>query len=434
MPALIRLAWPIVVSMLSVSTMTLVDTLFVSQLGAGAVAGVGLAGVLVFALWCFPMGTVRAVKILVSQSVGAGHREEHGPYLGAALATAVSLGLAVAVIGTVGAPALKWLTETERSGQFACDYLRVRAWCSSGFLALVAIRETRQGLSDSRSVMYAMLLSNALNIALDYTFILQLHWGVEGAAWASNLSIFAELALIGWLHARRDGFRLSEARGLHLRQLLTLGIPSGIQLGLEVSSFSLMVAILASFSEAHAAANQIGIQVLHFAFLPAVAFAEAGSVFAGQAVGAGCPQLVPTIARLTLRLALLYAVVCGLTFYFGAEPIVSAFTQDPKLQALTTRLFGILAVFQLIDATYIVARGVLRGAGDVRFVALVGVVAAWVFTPTLTYALGYRLGWGVYGAWAGVSLEVVIATAVLWRRLHLTRFQAAPQSMAAATP
>jgi Na+-driven multidrug efflux pump len=60
---------------------------------------------------------------------------------------------------------------------------------------------------------------------------------------------------------------------------------------------------------------------------------------------------------------------------------------------------------------------VLRGTGDVRFVAVVGIIAAWAFTPPLTYLLGVRLGFGVYGAWVGITFEVLLATALLWRRL-----------------
>ena len=418
LPALIQLAWPIVISMLSVSTMTLVDTLFVSRLGSGAVAGVGLAGVLTFALWCFPMGVVRAVKILVSQATGAGQRSQFQQFLVAALMASVALGLLVTALGLLIAPLLLSVTATAESGRHAADYLSVRVLGSVVFLVLISVQETRQGFGDSRTMMFTTLLGNALNICLDYVFIFVCGFGVAGAAWASNVALTCELVVLGAVHVWRDGFQPAGFRLLHVKRLLSLGIPSGIQFGLEVSSFGLMVLILSSFSELHTAAHQIAIQVLHFAFLPAFAFAEAGSVLAGQAVGAGRPVLVSTVSKLTLRLALAYATVCGAVIFFGARPIAGAFTEQAELQALTINLFMITAVFQFLDAANLVARGVLRGTGDVRFVAFVGIVVAWVCTPPLTYVLGYWLGWGAYGAWIGLSGEVTLATLVLWRRLN----------------
>ena len=72
---LLRLAWPIAVSMLSYSIMTLVDTLLVGRLGPAALAGVGLGGTAAFALLCFSFGLIRGTKTLVSQAVGAGRRD-----------------------------------------------------------------------------------------------------------------------------------------------------------------------------------------------------------------------------------------------------------------------------------------------------------------------------------------------------------------------
>ena len=70
--ALLRLAGPIAISMLSYSVMTLVDTLVVGRLGAASLAGVGLGGMVAFALLCFWFGLLRGTKTLVAQAVGAG--------------------------------------------------------------------------------------------------------------------------------------------------------------------------------------------------------------------------------------------------------------------------------------------------------------------------------------------------------------------------
>jgi MATE family multidrug resistance protein len=66
----------------------------------------------------------------------------------------------------------------------------------------------------------------------------------------------------------------------------------------------------------------------------------------------------------------------------------------------------------------IVARGVLRGTGDVRFPAWTGVLSAWLLTPPLTWWLGGRLGWGALGGWLGMCAEVVVGALILWTRLE----------------
>ncbi len=177
LPALVKLAWPIVVSMLSVSTMTLTNMLFVSRLGASAIAAVGLGGILLFSLWCFPMGLVRAVKILISRAAGAGERHLFSPYTAAALQIAILLGVIVMVIGWIGAPFLVSVTETMESGELASKFLSTRLLTSVPFLCLIAIQEVRQGQGDSRTAMFTTVLGNAANILLDYVFVIRWGWG-----------------------------------------------------------------------------------------------------------------------------------------------------------------------------------------------------------------------------------------------------------------
>lgn len=419
--SLLTLAWPIVVSMLSVSTMTLTNMLFVSRLGPAAITAVGLGGVLLFSLWCFPMGLLRAVKILISRAAGAKTPELFAPYTAAGLQIAVGLGFVMMALGLSAAPWLSRLTETETSGALAGTFLGTRVLASVPFLCLIVIQEVRQGQGDSRTAMYTTLLGNLTNIALDYVFVIRMDWGVAGAAWASNTALTLEtLALVG-VHAWRSGISFLPGRKEHRREIWRLGIPTGIQFGLEVTSFGLMVLILSSFSEQHAAAHQIAIQVLHFCFLPAMALGEAGSVLIGQAFGAGRPELTLPISKMTLRVAMGYALFCGVVLLGGRYWIIGAFTSEVALFALTLRLFWIVPVFQVFDAANVVGRALLRGAGDVKFVAVAGILTAWVCTPPMAYILGHRLGYGVYGAWVGLCAEVLIATVVLWRRLWTLR-------------
>ncbi|MBI4510000.1 MAG: hypothetical protein HY698_10230, partial [Deltaproteobacteria bacterium] len=110
---LLRLSWPITLSTMSYSVMTLVSTLLVSRIGAAELAGVGLGGVTAFAFLCFAIGLLQATKILVAQAHGSGRREEIGRYLGASLLIATGLGLSILIAGQLAAPLLARITATD---------------------------------------------------------------------------------------------------------------------------------------------------------------------------------------------------------------------------------------------------------------------------------------------------------------------------------
>ncbi len=120
-----------------------------------------------------------------------------------------------------------------------------------------------------------------------------------------------------------------------------------------------------------------------------------------------------------------YTGACTVLLIFGSPLIASAFTVDPAVVGRTIGLLHIAAAFQIFDAANMVARGALRGAGDVRYPAVVGVVTSWVCTPPLCWLLGYRLGLGARGGWLGLSLEVIAGAALTWWRLESRRWKRA---------
>jgi len=93
------LAWPIAVSTLSYSVMTVVDTLLVGHIGRAELAGVGLGGISAFVLLCFSFGLLQGAKVLVSQAIGAGRPDRARAYQGAAVAVALAIGVVTVVLG-----------------------------------------------------------------------------------------------------------------------------------------------------------------------------------------------------------------------------------------------------------------------------------------------------------------------------------------------
>jgi MATE family multidrug resistance protein len=243
-----------------------------------------------------------------------------------------------------------------------------------------------------------------------------LELGVAGAAWAA---VFGQIVEAGALCALRGRELLPDLRrGVPvLREVMRLGLPNGLQMLIEVGSFLLLTLLIAAMSEAELAAHQIALHTIHFSFLPALAVGEAGSVMAGQAVGADRDDLVLEVARLAMWLAGAYTAACTAVLALGAPAIARAFTADAGVIAVAVPLMHVAAAFQVADAGNVVSRGILRGAGDVRFPAVVGIAAAWSLTPPLTWLLGRVLGMGAFGGWLGLCAEIMTVTVLFWLRI-----------------
>ena len=441
---LLRLAWPITISTVSYSVMMLVDTILVGHLGRSELAGVGLGGVMAFCLLCFSIGLLRGANTLVAQAVGAGRPAEARGYQAAAAATALALGVVTAALGQPIAGLLRHLAASAAAGDAVHTYLRIRILGAPLALLFVALREIRYGQGDSRGPMRATVLANLANIGLAYVFVFVWRLGVAGAAYATLIAHAIEAGVLGvpelWrglaaARASRAGGGSSAAAlrgpsagsmsGGQLRALWRLGVPLGIQFMLEVGSFGLLSLLISAMADVQMAAHQIALQVIHFSFLPAFAVAEAAAVLVGQAVGARRLELVPRLARLALVVTGSYALTWTIVLLLGARLIVSGFTADAAVVSVAVTLLRVATIFQIFDAANLVGRAALRGAGDVRYSAVVGVATSWLCTPPLAWLLGFRLKLGAVGGWIGLCLEIMVGAALLWWRLGRGDWRAA---------
>jgi len=255
-----------------------------------------------------------------------------------------------------------------------------------------------------------------VHIPLNYLLIFSAGWGIAGAAYATLFVQVLELAWL-WKIQAKSGFGFARARLEHLRAVFRIGLPTGSEFLLGVAAFSALVLLIARMGEADLAAHQVALQVLHFAFMPAVSIGEAASVLAGQAVGANDDKKVLGVAKNALWLAGLYATGCALIFVFGAEPLMRLFTSDIQVQAVGVHLLYVAAGFQIFDAANIVARAVLRGTGDVRVPALLAIGSGWSFVPGLTWFWGIHQGFGAVGGWLALTVDICVGALLFWWRL-----------------
>ena len=146
--------------------------------------------------------------------------------------------------------------------------------------------------------------------------------------------------------------------------------------------------------------------------------AESAAVLVGQAVGAGKDHLVPRVAKRALALGAGYSATCLVGYAVLGSAIARAMSAgDAALAARATMLLHVSLAFLVADAANVIARGVLRGTGDVRYAAVVGIATSWLTTPPLTILLGMHWGLGAVGGWIGLAVEILVGASLFWLRV-----------------
>lgn len=411
-----RLSGPMIVSLLSVSAMTLVDTLFIGWLGSTELAAVGLGGMGVFTVVSFGTALFGAARVRVGEAVGAGEQHVVRAELGAFLRVALVLGLGSTLLTAAGAYLLPLLGKDAATTHLARDYMLVRALSCPCVLVTQALAQWRQARGDSAGPMRATLLANVVHLPLDALFVFALGWGVSGAAWATLASAGTEVALLFALQ-KRDGFfwEQSSFRGALTSALR--GLPTGIERALDMIAFTAVPLLLLEVGAVHVAAHQIVLQLSLLSFLPLIALSDAVCILVSQAVGAQRPRLFVRLTRAGVTLTGAYALALGLLFVSIPSVLIRLFNEEPSVVAIGVRTLALAALLQGINAFYNLAKGILRGLSAIRFVAWVAVICAWVFTPPLTYLWGVRWGYGAPGAWMALCTETFVGTLIMGRRV-----------------
>lgn len=411
-----RLAWPTAVSMLSYALMSVIDTAFVgNKLGQSALSAAGVAGVLGWIIVCFGVGSLRAVKVAVSQELGNG-RQDNQDYLGGGLVLAGIYCVLGILAGALLTFQMELFFESASTAAEGARYLWIRLVGTPAFMLYCAIREYRYAYGDMRSPMYASIIANIVNVVLNWVFLYVLEMDVTGAAWGTSIGQFVEAGVLFAL-ARSDFHGLRQFRR-KVASIFSLGWPMGLQFLLEVSAFGVLTAILARISDLQVAAHQVAIQVQHLVFLPVVALGEAAAVLAGHAVGAKRFELVGKAARISMMMALGYVLAFGTFEFIFAEQISLWFVSDGVTELWVAPLLCLGAVFSIPDVANIVYRCVLRGTGDVRWPAFFTIASTWIFLPPLGYLMADYYGYGAVGGWLAFTAEITFITVVLALRFH----------------
>jgi MATE family multidrug resistance protein len=425
---MVRLALPLVFAEIGWMAMGVVDTMFVGRVSAEAIGAVGLGTILFYGIGIFASGLLLGLDTLVSQSFGAGDRDDcrhsliSGVWLSLFLIPIV-MGLIWALIPLLSAwgidPGVMRVTQ---------PYLRVLNWSAPFLLLFFGFRRYLQSVNIVRPIMLTLLTANLVNIFGNWVFVFgnlgAPRLGGEGAAWAtfsSRIYMAVVLALVIWKNDPGLPHVSWKPDFARVRELLRLGAPAAMQIGLETGVFAVVTVLMGKLGATALAGNQIALQTASMTYMMPLGISSAAAVRVGHAIGRGDHEGMARAGWMALGLGGTVMSCAALALLIFPYWIARLFTPEADVIAAGVVLLRIAAFFQLFDGLQVVATGALRGAGDTRTPMVCHFTGYWV--------IGLPLGWwlcfgrvarlGAPGLWVGLSVGLVVIGIVLvdvWRR------------------
>lgn len=424
----LRIAWPLVVSMGSFTLMQFVDRMFLAWYSPVSIQAALPAGILSFTFVCTFMAMCGYANTFVAQYHGA----EDPVGCSRATMQAVWLSFMIWPLLIVSIP-LGWffLELSRHAPEVLAEEKIYFTWLTAGGVLVplgAAISSFFTGRGETRTNMIASMAGNVVNLVLDYMLIFGMwgapEMGIRGAAIATLAGGLVAPAILFTLYFSRRYNVVYRTRE-HLRiewklmmRLVRFGLPSGLNLLIEISSFSLFILISGRIGELALAVSNMALSINTLAFLPMVGLGIAAATLVGQYQGRGDSATAALAARRSVTVGLVYVIAIGLTYVLFPRLYFSFFTMRAEsgytideLMVSGRWMLIIMAFWGIFDAVNIILAGALKGAGDTRFVLIYSTLLSWGFWVPGVLIIVLVLKLGLLTMWLHAVLFVVVLAA-----------------------
>ncbi len=361
---------------------SLVDTVIVGRiLGKDSLAAVGATGSVNFLIIGFCMGVCSGFSIPVSHKFGAGDLSG----MRRVVANCVWLALGFAALMTVLTTlACRYILIVMRTPENILDASYSYIWVIFLGIPVTFLYNMTSGiiraLGDSRTPVIFLVMSSFINIGLDLFFIVELQWGVRGAAWATVISQgVAGVCCLLFIIKRFEILRIKKEEWTPVRHLMGtlcgMGVPMGLQYSITaIGSVILQSATNTLGSDAVAAVTAAG-RINGFLACPFDALGSTMATYGGQNVGAGKLERLGKGLRSCVLLGAGYSVVALLVTIFFGRPLAKLF-----LEASEAAIIGDVRFFLICSTSFFfplalvnIVRFLIQGMGFPTFAILAGV-------------------------------------------------------------
>ena len=434
--SIVRLAWPVLVAQLAIIASGVLDTVMAGRYSAVDLAAVGIGASIYFSVFIGLMGVVQALSPIAGQLFGGKQYERIGEETRQTAWLALTLSALGVLLLAFPEPFLRLSSAPPEVEARTRDYLQGIAWGLPAMLMFRVFFALTTAVSRPRAVMAINLIYFAVKVPLNFLFIYGAlgapELGGPGCAIATAIASWIVFGL-AWTYCAKHPFyapfhifgRWSWPNAAILWNHLKLGVPLGIALFVEVTSFTFMAIFLARLGAATSAGHQIASNITAVFYMFGLAIGNATGVLTAQAIGARDLHQARHAGFTGLGIMLAVSACAGVLIFLSAAKIVRFYSHDAEVQTLATGLLVYVALFQVFDTAQVVIVSALRGYRITFIPMLVYTVALWGIGLGGGYALGLEsletanalgLGtpMGAAGFWLAGVASLVVASLILF--------------------
>ena len=413
---ILRFALPVLAGSLLQQLYNTVDAIIVGNFsGEDALSAVGTTGSFAFLFLAIAIGFSAGNGVVVAQHYGAGNTKLVRENASTGILMIMGMGVFSMLVGIlIARPAYTHLVAVPDDFiELTVIYFRIYAIGLVFQFGYNFFSSILRAVGDSAATLYFLLIASVLNIVLDYVFVAELHWGVAGAAIATDIAQAASFIAAYFYMTRKYPvfkFRIKdyEWHSDHAKKTVRVGFPIALQLIIVSFGLTFIQRAVNGFGQAMTASFTVGQRIEMYLNLPCNAFQTTLATYTGQNIGAGKIKRVKTGLWQTILISLLMTVCISGAVWLLAEQITTLFGLSSQAAVYCMAHLKTVACINIILSAYIPLFGVFQGSNhsSVPTVVATGALGMRVLVTYLfRYSpfLGYTIIWwnGLFGFGTG---------------------------------
>ena len=429
--ATLLLAWPMILSNLTMMLIGVTDVILLGWLGPRELAAGALGHNLAIFCAIFCMGLVTATAPMMASEKG---RMAHSVR---DIRRTFRQGLWVCCSVMVPIWAFLWNTEailvaTGQQPDLAANaaiFVRAYMWSILPFLGFLVLRNFVAALEKPVWATVVACGAVVLNAVVNYGLILG-HYGLPqlglmGAGIGSTITNVVQFGVMALVVSFHPKFRRYHLFGRfwrpdwpRFRQIWRLGMPIGVTMGFEGGVFAVAILLMGLINEASVAAHAVAIQIASLTFMVPMGLGQAATVRVGLAFGRNDADGITKAGWTAFVLGTGFMAAMALGIYSFSEALIGIFVTP--VDAETTQVFNlavsflmVAAIFQIVDGAQVVGAGMLRGLHDTKVPMYFAAFGYWVVGIGVGGWLAFRGGWDGVGVWTGLATGLAVVSVLM---------------------
>lgn len=415
------------IGQLGIIILSFADTMMVGRCGTAELGAAGFVNNMFNLVIVFSTGFSYGLTPIVGNHFGRGEHHSAGRALKNALAVNTVAAMALMAIMMVLYLNVHHLGQPTELLPLIRPYYMV-IWASLlPVLLFNAFKQFSDGVNDTVTPMYILLGGNILNIFLNWLLIYGKcgfpQMGLLGAGIATlssrilMLFVFAAIFLLSRRFTPyRKGFMESSVNRKDFVSLNRMGLPVGLQMGMETASFSLSTIMVGWLGTVALAAHQVMLTVGQLGFMMYYGMAAAVAVRASNFHGQGDYASVRENVSAGFRIILVMAAAVSIPLLLLRHRVGFLFSDNAEVAVMVAQLVLPFVVYQFGDGMQCNYSNALRGISDVKKVTKYAFIAYFLVSLPAAYLFGFIFDWGLTGIWMSFPLGLTTAGLLFWRR------------------